>query len=245
MTVKLPCVDFNTNLRLGRIEGMTLHAVNGRANINTTLQGMQPDASIPALTALRATPAVVELASSSTADDAAGSGALTVLIVGLDENNLEVSETVIMDGQTEVATTQEFKANNKMTVVTAGAGGKNAGTIWCGSGTFTAGVPAVKYANIAIGANIGQSGQYTVPANKQAIIHDVIIRNGAIVAVTGNIVTGGTALETQIDFLDISNGGFDYQGHHSIAAGDYLRVEALAASAVNFSVEIALILVDV
>lgn len=71
----------------------------------------------------------VTVVSASTADDSAGTGARTVLIEGLDENYDLQSETVTMDGTTNVVTTNTYIRLFRMSVQTAGSGGKNAGNI--------------------------------------------------------------------------------------------------------------------
>ena len=71
----------------------------------------------------------VTVVSASTDDDSAGTGARTVLIEGLDENYDIQSETVTMDGTTNVVTTNTYIRLFRMTVQTAGSGGKNAGNI--------------------------------------------------------------------------------------------------------------------
>jgi hypothetical protein len=52
------------------------------------------------------------------------------------------------------------------TVVQVGSGGKNAGILYVGSGTVTAGVPAIIYNTIEIGKNLSQQLIYTVPIDK-------------------------------------------------------------------------------
>jgi len=96
---------------------------------------------------------ILKVSSSSTADDSAGTGARTVQLYGLDANYNEINETVTLDGQTAVNTTNSFLRINRMVVRSAGTGEKNAGVIYAGAGTVTAGVPANKYATIAIGDN--------------------------------------------------------------------------------------------
>jgi len=71
----------------------------------------------------------VTVVSASTDDDSAGTGARTVLIEGLDENYDIQSETVTMDGTTNVVTTNTYIRLFRMSVQTAGSGGKNAGNI--------------------------------------------------------------------------------------------------------------------
>jgi hypothetical protein len=103
--------------------------------------------------------------SSADADDtSAGAGARTVLITGLDANYAVISETVTMNGQTAVTTTNSFLRINSMLVTTAGASLANEGIIYIGTGTVTSGVPATIYNVIAAGFNNATSSQYTIPA---------------------------------------------------------------------------------
>jgi hypothetical protein len=104
------------------------------------------------------------VSSSSASDTAAGTGARTVLITGLDANYDVITDTVTMNGQTAVTTTKSFLRINNMLVATAGTGLANAGIIYIGSGAVTSGVPAVIYNVIAVGYNNATSSQYTVPA---------------------------------------------------------------------------------
>jgi hypothetical protein len=116
---------------------------------------------------LHVTPAVVYIASTDQlADDATGTGANSVLVTGLDTNGLLQTETISMhatDGRIAVAGSKVFSAVNNLLVLTAGSGGRNVGTIWCGTGVFTLGVPAVGLGSIGPGENTGKFGVYTVP----------------------------------------------------------------------------------
>ena len=107
---------------------------------------------------------VMKISSSSADDAAAGTGARTISIAGLDANYNEISETVILDGQTAVNTVNSYLRISRMFVVTAGSGATAAGTIYAGTGTVTSGVPATVYGMIAIGANQTQMAFWTVPA---------------------------------------------------------------------------------
>ena len=109
--------------------------------------------------------ATVMKISSSSADDASGgTGARTISIAGLDANYNEISETVILDGQTAVNTVNSYLRISRMFVVTAGSGATAAGTIYAGTGTVTSGVPATVYGMIALNANQTQMAFWTVPA---------------------------------------------------------------------------------
>jgi hypothetical protein len=111
--------------------------------------------------------------SSSSADDASpsGTGAQTVQIQGLNAAYEAVVETVILNGQTEVNTTNSYLRVNKMTVLTAGSGGTSVGNIYAGTGIVTAGVPAVVVNQTGILANETESGFYSVPAGHTAFIN--------------------------------------------------------------------------
>lgn len=107
---------------------------------------------------------VMKISSSSANDAAAGTGARTVAIFGLDASYNEINETVALNGQTEVETTNSYLRISRMYVVTAGSGATAAGTIYAGTGTVTSGVPATVYGMIALGANQTQMAFWTVPA---------------------------------------------------------------------------------
>lgn len=113
---------------------------------------------------------VLKVSSSSTADDEGSTGAETVELFGLDADYNEINETVTLDGQTAVNTTKEYLRINRMVVRSAGSGGQNAGVIYAGTGTVTAGVPANKYATIAIGDNQSLMALWTVPAGYTAYV---------------------------------------------------------------------------
>jgi hypothetical protein len=107
---------------------------------------------------------VLKISSTSTDDAAAGTGAQTVFIEGLDGNYNVVSETVILNGQTAVNTTNLYLYVNQFYVTRVGAGEANAGAINAGTGTVTTGVPAVLYDEIAVGYNQRTTAHYCVPA---------------------------------------------------------------------------------
>ena len=117
-----------------------------------------------------ASASVLKVSSSSTSDTSAGTGARTVELFGLDANYDEISESITLNGQTAVNTTNEFLRINRMVVKSAGTGGQNAGVIYAGTGTVTTGVPANKYATIAIGDNQTVMALWTVPSGYTAYL---------------------------------------------------------------------------
>lgn len=103
--------------------------------------------------------AAQEIVSSSANDAAAGTGARTVLISGLDSTYAEISETVTLNGTSAVALTKTYLRVLAMVVATAGSGGQNAGTLTIrtvsGSTTLTV---------MAAGENTLLQGIYCVPS---------------------------------------------------------------------------------
>lgn len=84
---------------------------------------------------------VYTVTSTSTTDDAAGTGARTMQIYGLDSAGALQNETISLDGTTPVTLTNQYSMIHRMIVRTAGSGGANAGTIsaWGNTdGTITA-----------------------------------------------------------------------------------------------------------
>lgn len=114
--------------------------------------------------------ATLEAISSNANDTAAGSGARTIVVEGLDENWDEVSETITMAGTSaSTATTATFIRVNRAYVATVGAyGGTNAGNI-------TIRVSSAGSTQAYILADYSQTLQiyYSVPRLKIIDIHEV------------------------------------------------------------------------
>jgi hypothetical protein len=111
------------------------------------------------------------VSSSNAADTAAGDGARTVLIDGLNANYERVTETASLNGQTGVTLTNQYLRVNKVTILTAGSGGTSAGSIYVGTGTVSTGVPAVILNRTGANSNESESGFYSVPVGYTAFIN--------------------------------------------------------------------------
>lgn len=101
---------------------------------------------------------VHDVVSSSANDDAAGTGARTVVVIGLNGSYAVTTETVTMDGTTPVATSNSYVIIYRMYVATAGSGGGNDGNI-----TATAQTDATVTAQITTGYNQTLMAVYQVP----------------------------------------------------------------------------------
>jgi hypothetical protein len=123
----------------------------------------------------------MKVSSNNANDTAAGTGARTVIVYGLDANFDEVQEVVTLNGQTAVTMTASLLRVNSVMVASTGTDSpvdSNIGQIFVGTGTVTAGVPATVYGHIA--AHEGQSltAHYTVPRNYTAYIRFGSISSG-------------------------------------------------------------------
>lgn len=118
---------------------------------------------------------VLKVSSSSLDDSATGTGARRVQLFGLDANYDEISEVVQLAGQTAINTSNSFLRINRMIVETAGTGGQNAGVIYAGTGSVSSGVPANKFATIAVGDNQTLMAIWTVPSGHTAYLNQTDI----------------------------------------------------------------------
>lgn len=111
----------------------------------------------------------LEVVSSSAADAAAGTGARTIVIQGLNTEYEEVSQVITLNGITPVAIPTQLFRINGAAVVTAGTGQVNAGDITirnAGAGATRAVIPT--------GFGTLRQCVYTVPAGYQLVITSVL-----------------------------------------------------------------------
>jgi len=113
--------------------------------------------------------------SSSDVDDAVGgTGGETIEIFGLDENFVEISEEVSLNGQTIETTAQSFYRVYRVIVKTAGSSETNEGDIYIHNSAVVSGVPsdATKIYAKVLSLN-GQTlmSVFTVPAGKKMMIN--------------------------------------------------------------------------
>ena len=111
-----------------------------------------------------ASPAIMTVSSTSANDTSNGTGARTIFILGVNGTGGYASEVVTLNGQTAVNTVNAYDSIERVTVLTVGSGGVNAGNINIGTGTVTAGVPATIYGQVYVGENNSLMGHWTCPA---------------------------------------------------------------------------------
>lgn len=209
----------------GRTESFELQVARGLVpgHLVVTVFGYNPDVDTadetiwPAggIMPLLSTASVMKVSSSSTDDASNGTGARTVLLVGLNNVYEEIQEVVTLNGQTAVNTTQSFLRINYATVLTAGLGKTAAGTIYMGTGNVTTGVPANIYQSIPVGENNTVTGHYTVPAGHTAFILTGSLSTGQVTGnnqVTGRLMTlNSDGIKRTAAITSITAGGKPYE----------------------------------
>ncbi len=120
----------------------------------------------------------LDVVSTSANDTSAGTGLRSVLIVGLDENHLEIQEIIILNGTSPVKTTNSFIFVNHIYGWTSGSTKVNEGMI-----TATAETSSTVQDIIGINHGYSHAGKYMIPANKMcypvSIYLDVVKTTGS------------------------------------------------------------------
>jgi hypothetical protein len=116
---------------------------------------------------------LVTLVSSSVNDAAAGSGARTVRIYGLDTDGNEQDEVMTLNGTTLVDSANTYTRVNRLIVLTSGSSNQafNDGTLTVAHKTTTANVFVV----VPAGFNQSQVLAYTIPAGKTGYMRHLMV----------------------------------------------------------------------
>lgn len=175
-------VPFWLAAEMGALEGIRVKdkfGLNLDVDINSTPEDVWSLGGIYTGFPVTGTAETLEIFSSDAADTAAGTGARTVVIEGLNFDYDEITETVTLNGTTGVLTTQEFWRVNRAFVETAGSGEANAGNITIRMSTTTANLMA----ELPAGTSQTQQTSFTVPRNHSAYIFNfqssLVRSNGA------------------------------------------------------------------
>jgi len=182
--------------------------------------------------------AVLDITSTDINDDNStpSTGALTVVLEGLDANYAEITETVEMNGQTAALTTNSYLRLHRMYVGTAGSSLTNEGIIYASTGTQTTGTPDVATTiRSTIGAGEGQTLQafYTVPAGYTAYLYNVSagsVDGTNATTITLRSRTEGGAFRTKEKFV-VFKGTVDRSHDIPLVFTEKTDIEMLAASA--------------
>lgn len=152
----------------GSLPGISLVNLFGNnGGITTTFEPFWPESAT--YTFLSANMSSPTISSANANDTSAGTGARTVTVTCVDSAYAVTTGTYTMNGQTGVNVTQSCMVVNSILVATAGSGNANAGIVYVGTGSITAGKPAVVHGLVAAGENVSNQFIYGVPAKKTLI----------------------------------------------------------------------------
>lgn len=189
--------DFTLEVASGRVPGYEVGRKFGR---NTDIDtGSVPEdlwGGGGTYTGILSSAETLDVFSSDAADTAAGTGARTVQLVGLDANWEPQTETVTMNGTSTVVTSNTWLRCWRQRVITTGSGNTNAGQITVRPTTTTSAVMS------QVQAGTGQSTIlfYTVPADKKALFRQLKFN------VEGSS-SSSTEVRFQVQTRDNANGG--------------------------------------
>lgn len=154
--------SFSSNGDYEELGAVTDFPVHDAGAVNISLTGVQ-----------------LSFVSSSVNDAAAGTG-LRTLSIGYIEHStlLAKTETITMNGTTPVLTVAtNIRFVNSLTMLTAGSGGKNAGTITATNGGLT-------YGAMTPGHRVQASSYRMTPAGKVFVPHEIVASSNSGAAAT-------------------------------------------------------------
>lgn len=157
---------------LGRLPGWQVVRLAGN-NPDIDILTLPEDIWEPGgLYPFQSTAQILEVLSSDANDTAAGTGARTVLISGLNANWELITELKTMNGITPVVTTQSFLRVNSIRVITAGAGESNLGTITLRVSPGGATLAVIGFLGTQ-GNGVSFNGIFSVPLGKRVWVTNV------------------------------------------------------------------------
>ena len=182
------------------------------------------------------TAGVLSLASSSANDTSAGTGAQSIIIYGVDQDYLEQTEVVTLNGTSTVTTSKQWLGINRMAVYLAGSNGFNVGTITAtGDSTTQAAIPAQEGST--------QHAFFFVQASHSALM-DWLIINAIKTSGGGNpeittkcIVTSlvsGAKYDVFTDYMDTQRENFhQYTPSQPFVVGEKSLIEFVSETDTN------------
>lgn len=192
------CNDFWLEIAKGNVPGHAAIIVRGHnADIDDGAQEdvWEPGGELSYLSSAE----TMEIASTSADDAAAGTGARTVMIQGVDDDGLFISEVVTLNGTSNVQTSNSYLRVNLMNILTAGSAGWNVGDL-----TATATTAATIQDEMDATEGFSQSSHYTVPAGKTAFLTQVELNAAKL--------SGGGVPEIEFKAMFRPFGGAWHQG---------------------------------
>mgnify|MGYP000889276529 CR=1 FL=1 len=202
-----------SQIALGLIDGAEVIHLQGFNNSVSTAEETYWPGSVRYVWPTTATAVTVSSASSNDDGDPVGTGCNTARIRYVNDEFDEVIETVTLNGQTAVTLADETLGVNSIECLTAGTGLTNAGVLYAGTSTVTAGVPATVYNRAEAGLGKSSSAFYFVPDDRVVLLMDLDI--GVTVSQINYVflyrqLTGGS-FNLVATFISQLDGSFPYR----------------------------------
>ena len=134
--------DFKYRVAQGEVTGATTWNKFGYNADVDAASGEEVIASFGGTFSIMTSADTLDVVSDSAQDGVAGTGALTILITGIDANYLTQTETVTMNGITAVTTVNTWLGVNRVVVLSSGTNDSNVGTITIDDTSGTVGTQA-------------------------------------------------------------------------------------------------------
>lgn len=176
--------------------------------------------------------------SSSASDTISGTGARTLFIEGLDSSYNIVSETITLNGTSNVNSVGTYTFINRAYVLTFGSGGTNAGNI-----TVTAQIDATVQATVLAGFAQTLNAIYMIPNGYKGYLRNI---SGSFQQSSANSIvdialltkTFGSGGYRVRDYVNLTNTGEsffqkEYEPYIEFQAKDLIKLRALSASTNN------------
>ena len=239
----------NINIARGLIRGTTvIHKFGRNPNVGGVPETIWEQGGIYTYLTVAST---IYVYGADAQDGAAGTGARTVTVQGLDANYNAIEETLTVDG---AVSTKSFLRVFRAFVASAGSLQTNKGNVIISTGASGTGTVLAKIATIGTGTVYGQ-GQtnlalYTIPAGKTGYLTNWNIGVGNYNdAVTANLYTrevgNGLVFRTR-DVMDVPGGLHQriYQVPFALPEKTDIEIRAIASTGTNMSSTFDIILYD-
>lgn len=194
-------IAFKQKVQANLVPGWQWVSCNGyRLGVTITVeQFMWPHAINDRNWLTAATATVLQVSSTSNDDTNLGPGAWEVMVKGLNENYEQVTEYVLLNGQTPVNTVNQYTRVSYFHVRQSNhASRSNVGTLYIGSGTVTAGVNSIPEEIMLAGASKHSSAIIHVPAGFVFIMDNAIL--SAVETSTGSTRAVKTNIRIRRDY---------------------------------------------
>jgi len=177
------------------------------------------------------------ISSDNANDTSGGTGMQTMFLVSQEGDRLDRADLLTLNGTTPVTIGHDIFRINSMINFISGSGLVNEGTIYIGTGTVTAGKPAVVYGIIGPGHGVNKMAVYSIAANVSYQIYDYVITSSGNKQVDVRFIFSGVFGQNNIieDFSGTFNSGmstFNFVGGGGLSGAD-IRIDAKVASGTN------------